>query len=221
MKIRQLLLPLAGLSALIAGCTAVGPNYHPPQTAAPTNWSEPQLGGPTNSPVQIVEWWKTFNDPELDSLIERAVNANYNLRLAVARLHESRATVSGAAADFGPTIGTSAGYTRERNSHNAQLISLPGNLPAPKLDYGNYDAHFDATWESDFFGSKRRTLEEDTANLAASREDLHDVLITMLGDVARNYMEVLRLLDLQLSGKLHDEPFPEHTHCYAFVQELF
>ncbi len=184
---------LAGLLVLIAGCAgipSVGPNYHPPQTATPANWSEPQLGGATNSAVQIVEWWKTFNDPELDSLIERAVNVNYNLRLAAARLHESRATVSGAVADFGPTIGTSAGYTRERNSQNAQLIKLPGNLPGPALDYGNHDAHFDATWESDIFGSKRRTLEEDTANLAASREDLHDVLISMLGDVARNYMEV-------------------------------
>ena len=184
---------LAGLLVLVAGCASipsVGPNYHPPQTATPTNWSEPQLGGATNSAVQIVEWWKTFNDPELDSLVERAVNSNYNLRLAVARLQESRATVSGAVADFGPTIGASAGYTRERNSQNAQLISLPGNLPGPALDYGNHDAHFDATWESDVFGAKRRTLEEDTANLAASREDLHDVLITLLGDVARNYMEL-------------------------------
>jgi NodT family efflux transporter outer membrane factor (OMF) lipoprotein len=188
MKIRQLSLTFAGLSFLIAGCTAVGPNYHAPQTAAPANWSEPERGGTTNSPVQIVEWWKTFNDPELDSLIERAVKANYNLRLAVARLHESRATVSGAEWDFGPTIGTSAGDTQEQLSKNAQLI--PAGIPGVKLKYAEYDAHFDATWEMDLFGAKRRTLEEDTANAAASREDLRDVLVTMLGDVARNYMEV-------------------------------
>jgi len=182
--------PFAGLLILIGGCTAVGPSYHPPKTAAPANWSEPQLGGATNSPVQIVEWWKTFNDPELDSLIERAVKANYDLRLAVANLHESRATVSGAEWDFGPTIGTSASYTREKLSKNAQVI--PAGIPGlkPLLEYGDYDEHFDATWEIDVFGSKRRTLEEDTANLAARREDLHDVLITVLGDVARNYMEV-------------------------------
>ena len=185
MKTSQLRLLFAGLLILMGGC-AVGPNYHPPQTAAPANWSEPLLGGTTNSTMQIVDWWKTFNDPELDSLIERAVRANYDLRLALGRLHESRATVSGAKWDFGPTIGTSAGYTREKLSKNAQLFSLPGQ----KLEYGNYDAHFDATWEIDVFGSKRRTLEADTDNAAASREDLHDVLVTLLGDVARNYLEV-------------------------------
>ncbi|HLH54444.1 MAG TPA: efflux transporter outer membrane subunit [Verrucomicrobiae bacterium] len=176
---------LAGILTLLSGC-AVGPNYHPPQTAAPANWSEPLLGGTTNSNAQVVEWWKTFNDPELDSLIQRAVKANYDLRLALGRLHESRATRAGAVADFGPTIGTSVGYTRERLSKNNQQFSFPGQ----KLDYDNFDTHFDATWEIDIFGGKRRTLEADTANLAASREDLRDVLMTVLGDVARNYMEV-------------------------------
>ena len=180
---------LAGLLVLVAGCTnipSVGPNYHPPQTATPTNWSEPQLGGATNSPVQIVEWWKTFNDPELDSLVERAVKANYNLRLAVGHLQESRATVSGAKWNFTPVIGTSAGYTKQRSSANAS--GAPGT--GQNLTSQQYDTHFDATWEIDVCGSKRRTLEEDTANLAASRENLHDVLITVLGDVARNYLEV-------------------------------
>jgi len=184
-KTNQSRMLLAGLLILLGGC-AVGPNYHPPQTAAPANWSEPQLGGETNSPLQVVEWWRTFNDPELDSLIQRAVKANYDLRLALGRLHEARATRAGALADFGPTIGTSAGYTRERLSKNNQQFSFPGQ----KLDYDNFDTHFDATWEIDIFGSKRRTLEADTANLAASREDLRDVLLTVLGDVARNYMEV-------------------------------
>ena len=191
---------LAGLFVFAAGCASipsVGPNYHPPQTAVSTNWSEPQLGGTTNSPVQIVEWWKTFNDPELDSLVERAVKANYNLRLAVGRLHEARATVSGAEWDFTPTIGTSAGFTRQRSSANffgaptTGLITGPGGAtPGQNLTSDQYDAHFDATWELDVFGSKRRTLEEDTANLAASREDLRDTLVTVLSDVARNYMEV-------------------------------
>ena len=53
-----------------------------------------------------------------------------------------------------------------------------------------YDGHSDATWEIDVFGGKRRTLEEDTADLAASREDLRDTLVTVFGDVVRNYMEV-------------------------------
>ena len=136
--------------------------------------------------MQIVEWWKTFNDPELDSLIGRAVRSNYNLRLAEGRVLEARATRSGAVADFAPTIDSSAAFTRDRISPNGTTIPVPQPL------YHNlYDGHFDATWEIDVFGGKRRTLEEDTANLAASREDLRDTLVTLLGDVARNYLEVL------------------------------
>ena len=81
---------------LLAGC-AVGPDYHPPQTKAPGNWSEAQSGGATNAPVQFTDWWKTFNDPELDSLIERAVKANYDLRIAEAQLLQARALRSGVA----------------------------------------------------------------------------------------------------------------------------
>lgn len=180
----SILLPISVALMFITGC-AVGPNYHAPTTAAPENWSEPQLGGTTNSPVQLVEWWRTFNDPELNSLIERAMKANYNLRLAQGRLLEARATRSGAVADFAPTVNSSSAYTRERLSKNALTIPVP-----EPLNNSIYDSHFDASWEIDVFGSKRRTLEQDTANLEASKEDLHDTLLTLLGDVARNYLEV-------------------------------
>src|SRR5208337_5433407 len=105
----QILLFATGLMFL-GGC-AVGPNYHLPDSAVPQNWSEPQLGGATNSPLQMVQWWKTFNDPELNSLIERAVKANYNLRLARGRVLEARATRSEAVADFAPTLNASSAYT--------------------------------------------------------------------------------------------------------------
>jgi outer membrane protein, multidrug efflux system len=180
-------LSIAAAIIFAAGCSSipsVGPDYHRPQTNVSTNWSEPQLGGTTNSPVQIVEWWKTLNDPELDSLVKRAVKANYNVQLAEARVRESRATQLHAKWDFAPTIDSSAGYTRQQTSKN----TLPAGSPNPET--GLYDAQFDATWELDVFGSKRRSLEKASANLGASREDLHDVLLTLLGDVARNYLEV-------------------------------
>jgi NodT family efflux transporter outer membrane factor (OMF) lipoprotein len=171
---------LVGLLVLVAGCASipsVGPDYHPPQTAVSTNWSEPRLGGATNSAVHVVDWWTTFSDPELDSLVERAVKSNYDLRIAKGRLQEARATRSGAVADFGPTVDTSASYTRQKVAGRSGSSDL-------------YDASFDASWEIDVFGSKRRSLEEASANLASSQEDLHDVLMTVLGDMARNYMEV-------------------------------
>jgi len=176
MNTRKICLLSAGLLTLTGGCT-VGPDYHPPQAAAPKKWSESQRGGTTNTTVKVVEWWRTFHDAELNSLIERAVQANLDLRIAEGRVREARATRSGALWDFGPTINSSTGYTRQKGALQRQSSGL-------------HDTNLDASWEIDVFGSKRRTLEADTANLAASEEDRRDVLVILLGDVARNYMEV-------------------------------
>jgi NodT family efflux transporter outer membrane factor (OMF) lipoprotein len=185
---------LVSAAAIIAGC-AVGPDYHPPKTQAPANWSETQLGGETNAAVSILEWWKTFNDPELNSLIERAVATNHDLRIADGRLRQARALRSGVAADLGPTINGSAGYTDARQSRN----SIPFNTAGPAgatitsnylFQTDLYDAHFDASWEIDVFGGKRRALQQANALLASVEEDRRDVLVSVLAEVARNYVEV-------------------------------
>src|SRR5260370_32112238 len=74
---------------LLGGCT-VGPDYRQPTLPAPSQWSEPMLGGETNSPASIALWWNKFNDPELNSLIERAVKSNLDLKIAATRLREPR-----------------------------------------------------------------------------------------------------------------------------------
>jgi multidrug efflux system outer membrane protein len=185
---------LVSVPVALAGC-AVGPDYHPPKTQAPANWSEAQLGGATNRPVQIVDWWKTFNDPELNSLIQRAVAANDDLRVADGRLREARALRSNTAWDLGPTIDGGAGYTDTRQSKN----SIPFNTTGPvggeiSSNYlfhtDLYDAHFDASWEIDVFGGRRRALQEANAVLASTVEDQRDVLVSVLAEVARNYIDV-------------------------------
>jgi len=198
MKTRYFILLYSGLFMLVSGCT-VGPNYHPPRNSAPADWSERQRGGLSQSAVKIIEWWKTFNDPKLNSLIERAVQANYDLRLAEGRLHESRATRSGSLWNFGPTINATGSAKSRQFSRNSLISGInqqaTGGAPAvgggtPRLGSDLYDAFFDATWELDLFGSKRRALEVSSANVAAGEEDRRDVLVTVLGDVARNYVEV-------------------------------
>jgi NodT family efflux transporter outer membrane factor (OMF) lipoprotein len=179
---------------LAAGC-AVGPDYHAPKASTPANWSEAQLGGETNSAVQVVEWWKTLNDPELNSLIQRAVAANYDLRIAQGRLREARALWTGALFDLGPTINGSAGYTDVRQARN----SLPFKTSGPMggtitsnylFQTDLYDAHFDASWELDVFGGKRREVQEARALLASVEEDRRDILVSVLAEVARNYVDV-------------------------------
>ena len=175
----------AALLLLLAGCS-VGPNYHPPKTAAPADWSEPQAGGATNSPVEIIQWWKTFQDPELDALIDRAVTANHDLRVAEARLREARALRRGAVWDLGPTIEGSAGYTEALRAKNAQAFTSP----TLKLHTDTYDAHFDASWEIDIFGGRRRALESVNAEFVAVKEDRRAVLVSVLAEVARDYIEL-------------------------------
>ena len=169
----------ATLAITLAGC-AVGPNYRPPQTSMPANWTEPAAD--TTTPV--TRWWQTFNDPQLDSLIERAVQQNHDLRIAGARLREARALRGGAVWDFGPAVTGSAAYTDARTSQNSLTF------PIPKLDTDTYNAGFDARWELDVFGGKRRALEAAQASLDASADDRRDVLVSLLAEVARNYTEL-------------------------------
>jgi len=188
MKLNHLLFA-AMLAAAVAGC-AVGPNYQRPSTAAPTRWSEPLAGGETNSPAALTAWWKNFHDPELDSLIDRAVQSNLDLQIAQARVREARAQYGIAVANFLPTIDASGSYARTETSHHQPVlgsIPLPANVP---FDNDLYQAGFDTSWELDVFGGTRRATESAKAQVQASEFGQRASLVTLLGEVARNYLDV-------------------------------
>ncbi len=189
----------AGLLLLLGlvGC-AVGPNYQMPDMRVPARWSEAPSQGVTTQPLQVTQWWGTFNDPRLDSLIERAVGSNLDLRQAEARVREARALRGVAGADFWPTLDASGSYARSRRSENVAATqsgavngsAAVGGVPSGKLVQDLFQGGFDASWELDLFGGVRRSVEAADADLAASVEDLRDVLVTLLAEVARNYVEV-------------------------------
>lgn len=172
-----------GLLAALVGCS-VGPNYREPKLAVPKNWSEVGSGGTTNTAARLTNWWRSFQDPRLDSLIQRAVNANFDLKAAEARVKVARAFKGAALSDFLPTLDAMASYTKARRSKNALTSTVR------VLDTDTYLAGFDASWEVDIFGGKRRTLEAAYANLAAVEADRSDVLVSLLAEVARNYIDV-------------------------------
>ena len=177
------------VAALAGGCT-VGPDYHQPHAATPGHWSTPLAGGETNGPTLLVDWWKNFNDPVLNSLVERAVRSNLDLRIAQARVRETRAQYSIAAADLMPTIDGSASYQRELTSQHQPVIGsipLPPNVP---FENNVYQAGLDASWEIDVFGGKRRAVESAKAAVAATEYGRGATIMTLLGDVAFNYVEV-------------------------------
>jgi multidrug efflux system outer membrane protein len=173
----------------LAGCT-VGPNYQRPNVAVPAHWGESMAGGETNSSAgNVAMWWKNFNDAKLDSMIDRAVQSNLDLKIAAARVREARAEYQVASADFWPTIGTSASYERQRQSKNQPIIgafNLPPNTP---FENNIYQAGFDASWEIDVFGGTRRATEAARAQVAAAEFGRRDTLVTLLAEVARNYVE--------------------------------
>ena len=197
---------LAIFAGIWAGCTTVGPNYQRPPIDVPVRWSEaPENTAP--APNEASRWWADFNDPELDSLIDRAIGANLDVAQAEARIRESRANRKIATAPLWPSLTASGSYTRGVQSSNSFGSSGSSNRGSQSggqtsgfqgasgggfgnQPYNQYLQSFDATWEIDLFGGTRRSVEAAQANLEASYFDRGDVLLTLLGDVARNYVEL-------------------------------
>jgi NodT family efflux transporter outer membrane factor (OMF) lipoprotein len=183
---KTILLPI--LIVTLAGCAAVGPDYERAEVHAPPQWSEPVPGATGVAP--LATWWQTFHDAELDSLMQRAVAANPDLRIAQARVREARAQFGFAEADLGPTADASGSAAREQASRNQPVL---GSLPIPSdVPFRNnvYQAGFDASWEIDVFGGKRREAKAAQADVAAAVSGRRAALVTLLGEVARTYLDV-------------------------------
>lgn len=175
----------AGALLLLNGCS-VGPNYHQPKTSVAAAFGNANQTNVTTGDISVT-WWRGFNDPELDSLINRALATNQDLRIATARVREERALRSGAIADFGPVPDARASWTKSLSSQSAfKGFSLPRSARENEL----YDAGFDATWELDIFGRVRREVEAANAELAAVVANRRDVMVTLISEVARNYFEL-------------------------------
>lgn len=167
------------LLVLLSGCAAVGPEYQPPQPEVPAGWHEsPADRAPAVGDAHD-RWWILFRDPLLDSLVMRAAAANHDLKRAAARIREARAERVIAAAT-GSVSGT-AEASHSRRSDNGS--SSGGNQDL-------FQIGFDAVWELDIFGGVRRAVESADATLAASEEELRDVLVSLQAEVARNYLEL-------------------------------
>lgn len=179
------------LCIALAGC-AVTPDYHPPAPAVPARWSEaPDSSVPAES--ADAPWWKTFHDPVLDSLVERALRANLDLQLAESRIREARARHGATTASRWPSVDARASVARERESKNAPnpvLVQPDGRVEPPGQSENLFQAGFDATWELDLFGRTRRSIEAAQADLESAVYERDGVLLTLFAEVSRNYIEL-------------------------------
>ena len=181
---RPAIVMAAACLALLAGC-AVGPDYKQPNVSTPSSWTSPLAGGETNGPADLAAWWKNFNDTNLDSLMVVAVQSNLTLRVAEAHVREARAERDVASGSLWPSVGSSGAYSRNRYGANAFPPLAKFGVP---LDYNLYSAGFDAAWELDIFGGTRRTVEAASAGIGAAESGQRDVLVSLLAEVARNYI---------------------------------
>src|ERR1700752_413346 len=172
---------LLSLAAGLAGC-AVGPNYKQPATPVAPQFAGAQ-GGPYSGADAQAKFWTEFGDETLNRLVDQALEANNDLRIALGRLVEARAIRREARFDLAPTVTAAGGYTKERFA----AVDSPGGGP---FNARFYDGGFDAFWELDLFGRVRRSVEAQSAELQGAEAGLRDGQVSVTAGAGRTYFEL-------------------------------
>jgi multidrug efflux system outer membrane protein len=193
----RLRLPFAALT-ILAGC-AVGPNYHRPEaTTIPAAYANATNGWKVAQPkgqVPKTDWWGVFGDTELSDLEAQASAANQQLKAAVARFAEARATMDVARAGLFPNVGAGFSATRQRVSPNAPLTTTGQAIGQPST-YSDFTVPVDLSYEVDLWGRVRRSVESARAEARASADDLEAIKLSIQAEVALDYF-TLRALDAE------------------------
>jgi NodT family efflux transporter outer membrane factor (OMF) lipoprotein len=139
----------------------------------------------------LASFWQTLGDPTLDDLVTRAIAANLDVQAAQARLRQARAQRQVALGAFFPKVTGDANASRNYSARTStrQVNGQPVRLGGAR-GRTLYSAALDASWEIDLFGGLRRGLEAANAERDAAQEDLRDTLVSLLGELATNYVDV-------------------------------
>jgi multidrug efflux system outer membrane protein len=176
-------LSVLAVSAVLTAC-AVGPDYKEPVVTTPDQFVSTDPAQFATADVEA-DFWKAFGDEQLNAIIEQALKANHDIRIATARLREARALRGESRLDFGPTVTAGAGHTEARASER-QAPQFAG----VDRDQDYYDGGFDAFWELDFFGRIRRNVEANSALVQAAEAGVYSTQVSITAEVARNYFEL-------------------------------
>ncbi|HEV3261757.1 MAG TPA: efflux transporter outer membrane subunit [Gemmataceae bacterium] len=212
------LVGLVSVAGLVCGCTSlqeyvhngfkVGPDYGRPPAPVAKEWIDASDKRVRSETDDLSAWWTVFHDPALNSLICRAYQQNLTLREAGFRVLQARAQMLINVGNLFPQTQAMTGdYTRNalsRETANANALSTA------KRWFGQWDYGFNLSWELDFWGRFRRAVEADSANLDASVEDYDDVLVTLLGDVATNYVN-RRTFEQRIKDAVENVKLQERT----------
>ncbi|HUD02079.1 MAG TPA: TolC family protein, partial [Rhabdochlamydiaceae bacterium] len=219
------------ITVIFAGC-AVGPNYRAPENDVADTWISESPVASSDTP--FIKWWDVFEDPLLTKYVEMAAEYNNDVLTATSNILLARAYRQIAASSFFPMIGADVNATKTYFSKNGPLFAsqpsaglLPGTVSSttglpvipqfPQIQ-PLYNALFDATWEIDIFGKTRRTVEAADAVIGLSIEQRNDVLLSVMAEIARNYME---LRSSQERSKLIEENIGILEKKAALVHKRF
>jgi NodT family efflux transporter outer membrane factor (OMF) lipoprotein len=196
-----------GLAGVLTAC-AVGPSYRTPDTRLPAAFSANAgaasgrvsgmasggASGPTNPPAAgLTDWWRSIGDAELDSLVDRAVNSNFDVQIALTRLQQARtyeAVVAGHAlpeVDASGAEGRGTGTDLGRGRAGQPLVSADST---DGLAHINTLAGFDSVWEIDLFGRYRRAFQAARFDAQAAAAARYGVLTSVIADVVRAYVDL-------------------------------
>ena len=188
---RVLAAALSG-AIMISGC-AVGPNYKRPAVDVPSDYRSAE-GPAQQASLADLPWWEVFKDPRLQELIRTALKNNYDLRIAISRVEQSRQIEAQARSQFLPFVNYSTVNSDGRNEF-AGVVSPNGGSTR-----GSFIGAASVAWEVDVWGRIRRLNESARAQYLASEEARRGVMLTLVSDVAQAYFELLELeLELQIA----------------------
>jgi NodT family efflux transporter outer membrane factor (OMF) lipoprotein len=212
MKIRGEVAVLSILALLLGGC-AVGPDYIKPKAQEPKEWIEKDDLRIKSEPADLSRWWKIFDDPILDDIIERAYRQNLPLQIAGIRILEARAQLGIAVGNLYPQTQNVGGtYAVTRVSQNAANTNS-----SLDFNYSDLALGFSAAWEIDLWGKFRRGMQSSFANLEGTIASYDDVLVSLTADVARTYV-LIRTFEARLEVARENVRTQERTLQIAEAQ---
>jgi multidrug efflux system outer membrane protein len=186
----------AAVATLLSACGTIGPNFKAPQGVEAPAYRHAQAAPQQDAAARLpADWWTVFNDPALDSLEQRAMRDNPNVRAAAQRLVQAQAQLGVVRAGQLPTVNVQAGVSNQRTSAETSTGLALGHR---SIEGNNYTAGLGFSWELDLWGRVRRIVEASDAQALAAQDDRDGVLLLLSSQVATTYWQ-LRGLDAELA----------------------
>lgn len=191
--------------ALLSSC-AVGPNYRAPEPPVENEWVTPKNDSSISTSSPILNWWKVFEDPLLETYIHLAIEYNQDVLAATSTILQAKAFRKVVASSFYPQIGANVNAIKTYFSKNGPIFSIgpaTGSIPGtvsnntglpfaaqtPQIQ-SLFNLLFDVSWEIDLFGKTKRAVEAANAKIESAIQQKDAILISIMAEIARNYMEL-------------------------------